>query len=297
MDKLRAIKYFCRAVETSSFTSAARLLGVPQSVLSKTIAALEADLQFTLFNRSTRRISLTEAGAAYYDACRQLILDMEAAEARARDGSVQATGILRIGLHPVFQISLCNKIGEFLALNPGVTAELAHTNSPAALLEEGLDVLLRVGAVKDSSFVARELGSVELLVCASPGYLQQHGRPEHPRDLARHHAIIPGRHDEDSFIRWTFSNGADREVIKVPVRLVLREGVGLGVSAAGGVGIVRMYDVAVRQFIENGSLEPILPEWTTGREPVYAVNMIPSRRNVPAKVRAFIEFARALFAD
>ena len=219
MDKLRAIKYFCRAVETSSFTSAARLLGVPQSVLSKTIAALEADLQFTLFNRSTRRISLTEAGAAYYDACRQLILDMEAAEARARDGSVQATGILRIGLHPVFQISLCNKIGEFLALNPGVTAELAHTNSPAALLEEGLDVLLRVGAVKDSSFVARELGSVELLVCASPGYLQQHGRPEHPRDLARHHSIIPGRHDEDSFIRWTFSNGADREVIKVPVRI------------------------------------------------------------------------------
>jgi LysR family transcriptional regulator for bpeEF and oprC len=295
MDKLRAIKYFCRAVETSNFTSAARLLGVPQSVLSKTIAALEADLQFTLFNRSTRRIALTEAGAAYYDACRQIILDMEAAEAHARDGSVQATGTLRIGLHPVFQISLCNKIGEFLSVNPGVSAELTHTNSPTALLEEGLDVVLRVGPVKDSSFVARELGWVELLVCASPGYLRQHGRPEHPRDLARHHAIIPGRHDEDSFIRWTFLNGEDREVIKVPVRLVLHEGVGLGVSAAGGVGIVRMYDVAVRPFIENGSLEPILPEWTSGREPVYAV--IPSRRNVPAKVRAFIEFARSLLVE
>jgi LysR family transcriptional regulator for bpeEF and oprC len=210
---------------------------------------------------------------------------------------VQASGTLRIGLHPVFQISLCNKIGEFLALNPGITTEIAHTNSPSALLEESLDVVLRVGPVKDSSFVARELGSVEFMVCASPSYLRAHGRPQHPRDLARHHAIIPGRHDEDSFIRWTFSNGEDREVIKVPVRLVLREGVGLGVSAAGGVGIVRMYDVAVRPFIENGSLEPILPEWTTGREPVYAVNMIPSRRNVPAKVRAFIEFARALFAD
>jgi LysR family transcriptional regulator for bpeEF and oprC len=292
MDKLRAIKFFCRAVETKSFTAAAHSLDVPQSVLSKGIAALEAELKFTLFNRSTRRLSLTGAGAGYYGCCQQIMLDMEEAETLARLGSVQPAGTLRIGIHPVFQISLCRRMGEFLAANPGVNAEVAHTNSPAAVLKEGLDIVLRVGPVKDSGFVARQLGSISLIVCASPGYLDAHGRPQHPRDLSRHRAIIPGRLDEDPFTRWTFTKEHDREDVNLPVALVLREGVGLGVSAAGGVGIVRIYDVAARPFIEDGDLEPILQDWSSGRVPVYSV--IPSRRNVPAKVRAFMEFAQSL---
>ena len=294
MDKLRAIKFFCRAVETNSFTSAAHALDVAPSIMSKTIAALESELHFILFNRSTRRLSLTEAGASYYESCRQLVLDMEEAEARARRGSAEATGTLRIGLHPVFQFCLYSRMGEFLSAHPGINAELSHTNSPASLLEHGLDVVLRVGAVQDSSFVARKLGSIDLQVYASPAYLREHGRPRHPRDLVRYRAIIPGRLDEELFANWTFSNRKKREIIKVPVRLVLHEGVGLAVSAVGGVGIVRMYDLAARPFTNDGSLEPILQHWSSGRDPVFAV--IPSRRNVPAKVRAFIDFARSLLA-
>jgi DNA-binding transcriptional LysR family regulator len=139
MDKLRAIKFFCRAVEAKSFTSAAHTLDVPPSVLSKTVSSLEAELRFTLFNRSTRRLSLTEAGTAYYEYCRQLILDMEEAEALARDGTVQAAGTLRIGFHPAFRTCLCRRMGEFLKANPSVNVELAITNSPATLLDEGAD--------------------------------------------------------------------------------------------------------------------------------------------------------------
>ena len=133
MDKLRAIKFFCRTVEAKSFTLAARELGVPQSVLSKSISALEADLQFTLFNRSTRHLSVSEAGVGYYDRCRQLLLDMDEAETVARQGTAMPTGTLRVGAHPVFQFLLCSRICEFRAANPRVNVEITHTNSPATL--------------------------------------------------------------------------------------------------------------------------------------------------------------------
>src|SRR5258708_20099103 len=157
MDKLRAIKFFCRTVETKSFTSAASALDVPQSVLSKTISALEVHLQFTLFNRTTRRVSLTEAGGAYYDSCRQIMVDIEEAEALGRNGAVQPTGTLHIGIHPVFQISLCRRMGEFLAANPGVTIELAHTNSIATLPEGGLPLMFSIISFTTPTFVARHL--------------------------------------------------------------------------------------------------------------------------------------------
>src|SRR5258708_7384172 len=124
MDKLRALKFFCRTVETKSFTLAARELGVPQSVLSKSILTLEADLQFTLFNRSTRRLAVTEAGAGYYDRCRQLLLDMDEAETIARGGTTSPAGTLRVGVHPAFQYLLCSRIFEFLVANPRVNVEV-----------------------------------------------------------------------------------------------------------------------------------------------------------------------------
>jgi LysR family transcriptional regulator, regulator for bpeEF and oprC len=292
MDKLRAIKFFCRAVEAKSFTAAAQALDVPPSVLSKAISSLEAELRFTVFNRSTRRLSLTEAGTAYYESCRQLILDMEEAEAHARDGTVRATGMLRIGFHPAFRTFLCRRIGEFLAANPSVTLELAITNSPATLLDEGLDVVLRIGEIPKSSFVARELGSTVLIPCAAPAYLDAWGRPSHPQDLRRHRAIIPGRRDEDPFTRWTFSRHDEQEVVVVPVVAVVREGIGMVDSVLAGVGVAQIYDVVAHHCIVDGSLEPLLKDWSYTRQPVYAV--IPSRRNVPAKVRAFVDFARSL---
>ena len=292
MDKLRAIKFFCRAVEAKSFTSAAHGLDVPPSVLSKTVSSLEAELRFTLFNRSTRRLSLTDAGTAYYEYCRQLMRDMEEAEALARDGTVQAAGTLRIGFHPAFRTFLCRRIGEFLAANPSVNVELAITNSPATLLDEGLDVVIRVGEIPNSSFVARELGWTILIPCAAPAYLDVWGRPSHPQELRQHRAIIPGRRDEDPFTRWAFSRNGEQEVVTVPVIAVVREGVGMVDGALAGLGLAQLYDVVANQYIVEGGLEPILKDWSYVRQPVYAV--FPGRRNVPAKVRAFVEFARSL---
>jgi LysR family transcriptional regulator for bpeEF and oprC len=292
MDKLRALKFFCRAVEAKSFTAAAHGLDVPASVLSKTISALETDLRFTLFNRSTRRVSLTEAGARYYDRCREILLDMDEAEAAAREGSIRPAGILRIGFHPAMRLALFRRLGEFLSANPDVGLELVHTNSFSALLEEGLDVVLRIGDMADSSFVMHRIGQTALVTCASPAYLDAHGRPTHPRDLGTHRAIIPGRRDEDSFTQWVFARDQERQEVRVPVGVVIREGIGLLDVAARGLGIIHVYDIATCNFVEQGSLEGILTDWTSEVQSVYAV--IPSRRHMPAKVRAFLDFAHRL---
>jgi DNA-binding transcriptional LysR family regulator len=291
MDKLRAMKFFCRTVEAKSFASAAHDLDVAPSVLSKVVSALEADLRFTLFNRSTRRLSLTEAGSRYYERCRQLLVEMEEAESVARAGAVQPTGTLRVGIHPVFRNSLLRELGDFLASNPDVDIETTLTNSPTALLEQGLDVVLLIGKLADSDFIGRQLGTTALVTCAAPAYLDRQGRPRHPRDVSDHRAIVPGRRDESLSVRWTFARGKEREVVAVRPILVARDGIGLVDAALGGVGITRIYDLAANRHLAGGGLETILPAWSCGREPIYAV--FPGRRNVPAKVRVFLDFVGA----
>jgi LysR family transcriptional regulator for bpeEF and oprC len=187
------------------------------------------------------------------------------------------------------------KLGEFLALHPEVKIETVVTNSPTAILDEGLDVVFVVGELADSTFVARTLGWTMMLTCAAPSYLDLRGRPNHPRELAGHKAIIPGRRDEDSFARWTFIRGAEREEVDVPVAVVARDGIGLVDAGVGGAGVARIYDLSANAYLRTGSLEIILSNWDSGTKPVQAV--LPSRRNVPAKVRLFLEFAQSIFPE
>jgi LysR family transcriptional regulator for bpeEF and oprC len=295
MDKFRAMTLFCRAVETRSFASAATALEVPPSVVSRTISALESTLGCTLFNRTTRRLSLTEAGASYYERCRELLAEIEQIEALARDGTMRPTGILRVGYHPALRSPIVRSLNGFLAAHEGLSIEFTTTNAPAALLDDGLDIVLRVGPIPDSSFVARRLGSAALLTCAAPAYLARVGRPSRPRDLAGHRAIIPGRRDETSFAQWRFSrSGMKDELVDVPVGLVVRDGVGLADLTAEGAGIAQIYDTTACYYIADGRLEPILKQWSAGRQPVFAV--VPSRRNVPAKVHAFLNFAASVLS-
>jgi LysR family transcriptional regulator, regulator for bpeEF and oprC len=295
MDKLRAMSFFCRAVEMKSFAAAAKALDIPPSVVSRVISSLEGELRCTLFNRSTRRLSLTEPGAAYYEQCRELLLQVEQVEVLAREGSRRPAGTLRLGYHPALRSPLVRKMEEFLTGNPSVSIELTATNAPAALLDDGLDLVLRIGPIADTSFVARRIGFASLLTCAAPAYLAHFGRPAHPHDLREHRAIIPARRDENPFTQWRFERGNGKSVtVKVPVAVVVRDGVGLADLAAERAGMAQIYDTTARHYIADGRLQPVLEAWSSGRQPVCAV--LPSQRNVPAKVRAFVEFARSLMA-
>ena len=294
MDKLRALTLFCRAVEAKSFAAAAQSVDVVPSALSKTIAALERELGFTLFNRSTRRLSLTVEGDAYYARCRQLLSELEEAETVARGGGARPQGTLRVGMHPALRSFVFPDIYRLLDTNPQMRIETFITNSPTALLDSGLDVLLRIGEMADSSLSARRLGTAQFIVCAAPDYVRRWGEPKQPRDLAQHRAIIPARPDEEPHTRWEFVRGKERQIVSVPVRMVIRDGVGLVDAGIGGGGVLRPFDVAARRQVAAGTLKILMPDWSSRPHPLYAV--FPTSRQLPAKVRAFFEFTHALMS-
>jgi LysR family transcriptional regulator for bpeEF and oprC len=292
MDKLRALTFFARAAECGSFSAAAQALEVVPSALSKAINALEQDIGFALFYRSTRRLVLTEEGSAYYARCRQALAELEDAETIARDGTVHPQGTLRIGLHPALRAPIFSQLGRLLDANPRVKVESLITNSPAALLDRGLDVVLCIGRLADTTLVARRLGAARLVVCAAPDYLRRWGTPARPRDLAEHRAVIFARPDEEPNTRWEFTRGKQRHVVSVRAGMVVRDGVGLVDAAAGGSGVVRPYEAAARTHIAAGQLTVLMPEWSGPTHPVSAV--FAGGRHVPAKVRTFLDFARAV---
>jgi LysR family transcriptional regulator for bpeEF and oprC len=294
MDKLRALTFFSRAVESGSLTAAAQSLGVVPSALSKTITALERQLGFALLNRSTRKLSLTVEGEAYYTRSRKALAELEDAEATARGGNVQPQGTLRVGMHPALRALVLPAMSRLLDANPRMKVETSITNSPAALLDRGLDVMLCIGRLADSMLVARRVGWAEFVVCASPEYLRRWGEPKRPEDLGRHRAVIYARADEDSSIRWEFTRGPRREVVSIPVGMVVSDGIGLVDAGAGGCGVLRPYELAARRCIREGRLKVLLPDWSSPRHPVCAV--FSGGNHVAAKVRVFIEFARALMS-
>jgi LysR family transcriptional regulator for bpeEF and oprC len=292
MDKLRAIRFFCRTVEARSFAAAAHSLDVVPSALSKAVAALEREVGFTLFNRTTRKLSLTMEGQAYYARCRAIVRELDDAEIDARGGAAEPRGLLRVGLHPALRGILFPALRGLLDAHPLLRLETFITNSPTSLLDQSLDVVLCVGALADSTLVVRRLGGAALVVCAAPDYLRRWGEPRTPGDLRRHRAIIPARADEARSTEWEFTRGKTREIVAVPVRLIVRDGVGLVDAGAGGGGVIRPYEIAARAHLTSGRLKALLPEWSSPHHPIHAV--FPGGRSVPAKVRIFVDFAGAL---
>jgi DNA-binding transcriptional LysR family regulator len=292
VDKLRAITFFCRTVESKSFTAAAQALTIVPSALSKALSALEEELGFRLLNRSTRRLSLTHEGEVYYEQCRALLQGLEDAENAARDGNVRARGTLRIGLHPALRVAVLGALGPFLEQHPNITIETVVTNSPAAVVDEGLDVVVRIGELADSGLLAKPLGRVRSIVCAAPAYLASAGEPQHPGDLARHRAIIYGRRDEASNAEWTFFRKTERVKVLVPVRVVMRDGIGVTDAAVGGCGVALPIDISVRHLLRSGALRALLPDWAGEQYPLYAVTA-PGRGRTPAKVQALLEFVKS----
>jgi LysR family transcriptional regulator for bpeEF and oprC len=289
MDKLRAMSLFCRVVEGKTIAAAARSVDMVPSALSKTLAALEAELGFKLLNRSTRRLSPTDDGRTYYEHCRQILQDIEDAEALGREGRIRPRGTLRVGMHPSFRQFVLQDLGSLLDLQPNLKIETVITNSPSAVIEEGLDLLIHVGQLFDSNLLRRRLGSTRSVTCASPAYLAAWGVPGHPGDLERHRAVVYGRHDEAPNTRWEFRRGEERHFVEVPVRLVSRDGVGLVDAAVGGCGLARPFDIVARPYLAEGRLVEVLPDWTSERLEVSAV-MPPGKRGASAKVRTYLEF-------
>jgi LysR family transcriptional regulator, regulator for bpeEF and oprC len=296
MDKLRAMTFFCRAVEAKTFAAAAQSLNVVPSALSKLIAALEKELGFSLLSRSTRSLSLTEEGAVYYEQCRQILSDIDAAEGTGRQGGSQARGTLRIGMHPGLRYAMMTAMKPFLDDQPDLKIETLITNAAAAVVDEGLDLVLHIGVLPDSSMIARPLGWTRPIVCAAPAYLASCGVPRHPSDLAAHRAVIYARRDEASNTRWNFTRGNASCDVDVPVRVVSRDGVGIVDAALSGCGLARPFEIAARHWVATGQLREVLNDWSGEQQTITAV-LPPQGRTSPAKVRLYVEYVAALLAE
>ena len=287
MDLLRAIKAFSQVVESKSFVKAAERLDLSTTAVSKYVAELEGHLQTRLLQRTTRRLGLTETGRAFHERCVQILAELEEAEREAAQEAIVPRGTLRLttsvnfGMHQVTPA-----IAAFLARHDEVKFDVSLSDRIVDMVEEGFDLAIRIGGTSAQNLVVRKLGEARLIACASPDYIARHGAPATPEDLARHNCLTYEYAMRDA---WTFRDATGRErTVRVAGSLNSNNGDLNAVAAVQGVGIALEPDFIVGSELKRGTLVPVLETFEARASPIYAV--YPSRRFLPAKVRAFVDF-------
>jgi DNA-binding transcriptional LysR family regulator len=297
MDRLTAMEMFARVVAEKSFSHAARQLGVSKSVVSKAIAELEDRLGAQLLNRTTRQMSLTEAGQAYHHRCVAILEQVDEIEQLVSDQAHAPKGLLRIAGPVTFSIvHLGQPMSDFLADNPELDIELSLNDRMVDIVEEGFDLAIRISRrLRDSNLMAVKLSAARSVVSVSPAYLEQHGTPKHPRDLLKHSCLRYSNLGPAQ--EWTFLDPVTRETIQVPVsgRIITNNGEVLRSAAVGGQGIIYGPSFIVADDICSGRLVPILTNYAGPPFGIYAV--YPSNRHVSAKVRRLIDFLKGYWGE
>jgi DNA-binding transcriptional LysR family regulator len=295
MTRLDAMAVFARVVETESFSAAAHQLGMAKSSVSKQISRLEDELAVRLLNRTTRRLSLTEAGSAFYQGCQRVVAEAAAAESAVTHLAAAPRGRLRVSAPMSFGVRhLSPALPVLLGRCPELTIDLALNDRLVDLIEEGFDVGVRIAHLKESSLVARRLAPSHPILCASPEYLAAHGRPRAAEDLMDHECLLYSYNTSGEI--WRFSGPDGRRTLRVRGRLRANSGESLLAAALAGFGIARLPSFICGDALRSGRLVCLLPEWGDPQEPV--VNAIyPAGRNLSPKVRVFIDFLVEQFGD
>jgi len=295
MDRLAAIQVFSQVVESGSFAKAAARLGLSTSAASRHVAELESHLQTRLLNRTTRRVSLTESGRAFYERSVQLLADLEEAEQEAARTAVVPRGTIKLTASVNFGVRhIAPAIAAFLAQHREVGFDVSLSDRIVDLVEEGFDLGIRVGVAGSDNIVARKLGETRLVPCASPGYIQAHGAPQAPEELEEHNCFTYEYITPRNLWRFRDPSGHERAV-RVRGNLHSNNGDLLAEAAARGAGIVFEPAFIVGLDVRAGRLVPLLQDFVPLPVPIYAV--YPSRKHLSAKVRLFVDFLVERFAE
>lgn len=288
IDRFAALSAFVKVVELGSFVKAAARLSMSTSAVSRQVADLEAHLGVRLLNRTTRTLSLTGSGQAFLERAVQLLADLEEAEAAVAAAALVPRGTLRLTAPITFgERYLAPAIAAFVARHDEVRFDVELSDRIVDIVDEGFDLAVRIGEIRSQFLVARRIGATSLVCCAAPSYLERHGTPRTPDDLARHSCLTyeyaATRH------QWRFigADGGDR-VVRIGGPLHANNGRMLGALAVEGAGIVCEPDFILAPDLERGALVPILTDWTLPSIAIHAA--YPSRRHLSAKVRAFVDF-------
>lgn len=293
MDNLSDIAIFVRVVDAGSFTAAADGIGISQPVVSKSITRLEERLGARLLNRTTRRLSLTEAGAELYRRSLHALKQIEDAELEVARFQTEPRGTLRVNAPMSFTIlHLSPVVHEFLERFPGVRLDLNLDDRYVDIVEEGYDLIVRVGKLADSNLVARRIAPCRLAICASPAYLQKHGEPQTPDDLLNHNCLMYTLGSSPRAWRLVSREGEER---MVPLRgnVASNNGLAERAMAVNGAGLVLLPTFYVGDELRSGKLKCVLRDWMPRDTSIYAV--YAERRNLTPKVRAFVDFLAAKF--
>lgn len=293
MNRLDAMNLFVRVAELGSFSAAACQLGVARSVVTRQIAALEEHLGIKLMVRSTRSLSLTSAGSAYLEKCRVILELVEEAEAGVMEERLTPSGHLRISLPLSFGLRrLVPLLLEFSQAYPEISLAMDFSDRQQNLIEEGIDLSIRITGQLDPGEIVRKLGSRQLLIVAAPGYLAEHGRPQQPSELSGHACL--GYSPQANNRPWTFQVDGHLESFYLPYRLQANNGDALAAAAAQGLGITVLPDFIAADYLAAGQLETVLEAFAPPELGIYAV--LSSNRYMPHRVRVLIEFLSSRLA-
>jgi DNA-binding transcriptional LysR family regulator len=295
MDTLAGLKLFIRVVETGSFSKASDSLGITQPTATKYVAALEARLKARLFHRSTRGVMPTEVGALYYDKCQRIVRELDEADNVAALMQARLAGRLRISTSVAFGRRVMTPLVlRFMRQHPGLELDLSFEDRYVNLVEQGVDIALRMGRLADSSLGARYLGLNPWQLVASPSYLAAHGTPRRPADLEHHAALIYSTAQGDD--RWHFT-GADGQTHVVPVHGPLRSNnlSALLSAARDGLGLALLPRYVSTESVRSGAVQAVLERFAVPGQEIHAV--FPSPRLVPAKVSTFVDWLKGQFSD
>ena len=288
IDHASEMAAFVRVVDAKGFSAAAPALGLTPSAVSKLVTRLEARLGVRLLQRTTRALHLTQEGEAFYESARRIVDDIETLESRIVDGRGTPQGLLRVTTSLAFAThQLTPILAEFLARYPAIQFALLPTDRLVDMVEEGVDIAIRIGRLADTSFMARRIGEDKRVICASPGYLTRHGTPRRPQDLLRHQCILS--RERAHLNRWPFRIDGEIREIEVAGRMAVDEGETQLQLALQGMGIVRLTRLTVAQAVRAGRLVSLLPDFSA-EQPLPINAVYPHRRHLAPKVPAFVDF-------
>jgi DNA-binding transcriptional LysR family regulator len=296
MDQVAAMRAFVRVVETGTFTRASDLLGMPKATVTKLIQGLEAHVQTKLLHRTTRRVTVTPDGAAYYERVVRLLADLDELDASMTVSQATPKGRLRIDVSASLALTvIIPALPDFHARYPDIQIDIGVTDRPVDLIGENVDCVVRGGALADQSLIARRVGELHFITCAAPAYIERYGEPAHPSDLERTHYVVgyfgagSGRAHP-----FTFARGEERYEFVGRHIVSLNDGNTYVTAAVAGLGIIQASLFMVQHHLDAGALKIVLTDWDAGTMPLHIV--YPPNRHLSNKVRVFVDWMAELFS-
>lgn len=297
MDQLAAMRAFVRVVEAGTFTRAAERLNLPKSTVTKLVQSLEAHVRTKLLNRTTRRVTVTPDGAAYYERVVTLLSDLDELDGSMTVSQTSPRGRIRIDVSAsLANLVIIPAIAEFHARYPEIQIDVGVSDRPVDLIAENVDCVVRAGELTDQSLIARRIGELRFITCASPQYLARHGEPRHPRDLETDHHVVSyftARTGEHYAMRFA-GRGEEMELIGRYV-VSVNDGNAYLSATLAGLGIGQLPTFMVQQHLAAGALRQVLADWTAIVLPLHVV--YPPNRHISNKLRVFVDWIAELFAS